>query len=206
VLISAREAAQILAATGLTRDRTRWLLQAGFAGEGMRTRGSLLYDEARVRALLEWPAVDPSALDGACRSGIFVARVMDLRVMDLRVMELGPDPIADRTWQLSPYARLQIRLAIETQGYLPFVATVCGFVASGANITAVWPGSSGRLPDHGSGDQGSGDQGSGEGSTLDLAEPGEWFEPFNNSRFVTGPGGPWLLWRPRLAGTARLQR
>ena len=169
MLISAREAAQILAATGLTRDRTRWLLQAGFAGDGMRTRGSLLYDEARVRALLEWPTVDPTALDGACRSGIFVARVM----------ELESDPIADRTWQLSPYARMLIRLAIESQGYLPFVATVCGFVASGANITAVWPGSS--------------------GSTFDLAEPGQWFEPFNNSRFVTGPGGPWLLWRPRPA-------
>jgi hypothetical protein len=169
VLISTREAAQILAATGLTRDRARWLLQAGFAGEGMRTRGSLLYDEARVRALLEWPAVDPSALDGARRSGIFLARVMG--------------PIDGRTWNLSPYTRLQIRLAIETQGYLPFIATVCGFVASGANITAVWPGSSG----------------SGEDSTLDLDEPGEWFAPFRSSRFVTGPGGAWLLWRPRLA-------
>jgi hypothetical protein len=178
VLISAREAAQILAATGLARERARRVLLAGFAGEGMRTRGSLLYDEARVRALLEWPTVDPSALDGACPSGIFVARVMDLRVMDM-----GTHPIADRMWQLSPYARLQIRLAIETQGYLPFVATVCGFVASGANITAVWPSPSG----------------SNDGSTLDLAEPGEWFEPFNNSRFVTGPGGVWLLWRTRQA-------
>jgi hypothetical protein len=174
VLIRSREAAQILAATGLTRERARRVLLSGFAGEGLRTRGSLLYDDSRVRALLAWPAVDPSALEGrACRSGIFVARVSTL----------GPDLIADRTWPLSPWARLEMRQVVEAQGFLPFVATVCGFVATGANLAAIWPGSS--------------------GSTLELDEPGVWFEAFRNHRFVTGPGSAWLLWLPRPHRSAR---
>lgn len=185
MLISSREAAQILSATGLTRDRARRVLLAGFAGEGLRTRGSLLYEDARVRALLEWPVVDPRVLRDTCRQGVFVARLRDLG------SEPSTPPSADlrlRQWQLSPWARLEMRRVVETQGFLPLVATVCGFVAVGANITAVWPGRS-------SSPEGS----SGQGSTLDLDEPGEWFEQFRNRRLVTGPGSAWLLWRPRQA-------
>jgi hypothetical protein len=188
VLISSREAAQILSATGLTRDRARRVLLAGFAGEGLRTRGSLLYEDARVRALLEWPVVDYRVLRDTCTQGVFVARLRDL----------GSDPnnpprtdlqlrLQQRQWQLSPWARLEMRQVVETQGFLPLVATVCGFVACGANITAVWPGRSAS------------GAGRGQGSTLDLDQPGEWFEEFRNRRLVTGPGSAWLLWRPRLA-------
>lgn len=184
MLISSREAAQILSATGVTRDRARRVLLAGFAGEGLRTRGSLLYEDARVRALLDWPVVDCRVLRDTCKQGVFVARLRDL----------GSDPnnppggdLQLRQWQLSPWARLEMRQVVETQGFLPLVATVCGFVASGANITAVWPGRS------------SSGAGRVQGSTLDLGQPGAWLEEFRNRRLVTGPGRAWLLWRPRLA-------
>ena len=175
MLISSREAAQILAGAGLTREPARRLLLAGFAGEGLRTRGSLLYEEARVRSLLEWPVVGPVARGETCARGLFVARVRDTGPT------LGGD-LAQRQWQLSPWARLEMRRVVEAQGFLPLVATVSGFVASGADITAVWPGSSGSC----------------RSSTLDLGEPGAWFEQFRNRRLVTGPGSAWLLWRPRL--------
>ena len=182
MLISAREAAQILAPSGLTRERARRLLLAGFAGEGLRTRGSLLYDDGRVRALLQRPVVDPRQLPGNFRHGVFVARVMDLGP-DLAPGDLTRG-LSARTWRLSPYARVEMRIAIESQGYLPFVATVCGFVAVGADIAAVWPLR--------------GEPGSRERpvSTLDLVEPGDWFEVFRGARFPTGAGGPWTLWRP----------
>ena len=189
MLISSREAAQILAATALTRDRARRLLLAGFAGEGIRTRGSLLYEDARVRALLDWPVVDPVALRDTCKQGLFVARLRDLRSEPGNAEPGNAEPnslpggdLAQRQWQLSPWVRLEMRRVVEAQGFLPLVATVCGFVASGADITAVWPGASG----------------SGQGSTLDLEEPGTWFEEFRNRRFVTGPGSAWLLLRPRM--------
>jgi hypothetical protein len=178
VLISSREAAQILAATGLTRERARRVLLAGFAGDGLRTRGSLLYEEKRVRSLVDWPLVDSGVLRETCAQGLFVARVTGLERTQ------GPDLVAGlalRPWQLSPWASLEMRRVIEAQGVLPLVATVCGFVATGADITAVWPGR--------------------EGSTLALDEPGAWFEQFTNRRLVTGPGSSWLLWRPRPVAT-----
>jgi len=188
VLISSREAAQILAASGLTRDRARRVLQFGFAGDALRTRGSLLYEDTRVRALLDWPDVDPGVLRETCTHGLFVARVRNVRP------ELAGDVAGDlagdlagelalREWQLSPWARLEMRRVVEAQGFLPLVATVCGFVASGANITAVWPGPSGT----------------GRGSRLDLDEPGAWFEEFQSRKLVSGPGSAWLFWRPRPA-------
>jgi hypothetical protein len=54
------------------------------------------------------------------------------------------------------------------------VATVCGFVARGAEITAV-------LPQHGG------------GYRLEVRDPGPWYDTMVERRLQTGRGRPWVL-------------
>jgi len=170
MLISAREAAGILAEeAGLSREPARKALQAGLAGAPQRARGSLLYDEERVRAL----AARASTTAGracrdhrpTCRRGTFVAR-------------LSPDGDISQGWYVSPWVRVRMMHWLKTTGYVPMVATVSGFVVSGADISGVHPTSTPQ----------------GERTTFATAPPGAWFAEFDGRRFKTGPGGPWLLW------------
>lgn len=171
-LISGREAAEILGALGLSREQARRVLHTGVAGPGQRLRGSLLYDAAAVCRLLERPALAAANLDEVCRREMFVARVRRADVLASWEERLA----AVRTgWHLSPYARLRIKLRVERDGFLPFLATVCGFVVLGADLVAAL-----RAPD--------------DRTVLDLRQPGAWFTPLQHTRFVTGPGGPWTLW------------
>lgn len=171
-LVSAREAAEILSILGLSREQSRRVLHTGVAGPGQRLRGSLLYQEAAVRRLLKRPALAAANLDEACRQEMFVGRVTRADVT-----AVWEDRIAAvRTgWHLSPYARLRIKVRAERDGFLPFIATVCGFVVLGADLVAAR-----RTPD--------------DKTVLDLRPPGGWFAPLRHTRFVTGPGGPWTLW------------
>jgi len=199
MLISAREAARILADLPLDREAVRRLLLAGFAGPVLRAGGASLYDEQRVTALLDTPLLDwplvtaappaptaPPAAASAVPPRVLVARVGPRRPVDepLRAWA-GADlaaPIVEQRdgarmfWRISPLTRLELRLAIEQQGAFPFVATVSGFVALGADIVAVHQHA--------------------RGTVLELADPSEWFHGFAGHRLSTPGGSPWLLWPP----------
>jgi hypothetical protein len=168
MLVSGREAATILAAAGLSRDAARSALAGGLAGVPLRLKGTLLYEEYLVRALAERPHAAISNMTRHCRSGTFVAR---LNPLSTRRTEPG--------WHVSPWARVWIHHAISTVGYYPFVATISGFVTEGAEIVGIAVHPAAR-----------------ELRTSFMTRPaGEWFDAFQGTRFKTGPGGPWLIWR-----------
>jgi len=168
MLVSGREAATILAASGLSRDAARMALAGGLAGAPLRLKGSLLYDEDLVRALARRPHAVISDLSRRCRSGTFVAR---LNPLGTSRTEPG--------WHVSPWARVWIHHSISTVGYYPFVATISGFVVEGAEIVsvAVHPAAKELR------------------TSFVTRSAGEWFDAFQGTRFTTGPGGPWLIWR-----------
>lgn len=90
---------------------------------------------------------------------------------------------ARKWWFLSAYTRLEIRLRVASEGFVPFVATVSGFVVLGADIAAVYAeaaGSGRRTPR----------------CEFELREPGAWFDVWQGRRLATGPGGPWRMWTP----------
>jgi len=202
MLISGREAAERLAGIGVGREPARQALLAGVAGPGERRRGVLLYDEQAVRRLLVEP-VDIATLSEDCWGGMFVGRVGprtdvsgDPSPSDPRQSEhrqsagrqwRGADltaPMEEQRdgvrmyWRIAPLSRLCMEQLVRRRGFVPFVATVSGFVVVGGDITGLQPGPS--------------------GVALTLAEPSEWFEPLRGARFVTGAGGPWAWWPARL--------
>lgn len=94
-------------------------------------------------------------------------------------------------WPVSVWERIRIRTLIAEQGFVPFVATVCGFVAVGANITGVTARHpEGRITGDGENWRGI------PGADLDLAPPGPWFDLFRDTRMPGGRGAHWRLWRP----------
>ena len=70
----------------------------------------------------------------------------------------------------SPWTCVWMRSRIERHGYLPLVATLAGFVVSGADIRDATTA-----------------------GTLNLAEPGPWFRTFEGRRLTTGPGRSWWI-------------
>jgi hypothetical protein len=146
-----------------------------------------------VRALLDWPAVEADdtysatalASGGRYLAGTFVARVGPGRAeaSELRNWR-GADltaPLAEQLaavrmyWQVAPGTRLVLRHRVDRDGFVPFVATVSGFVAVTANIA-------GLAVDHE------------RGVVLDLDRPGAWSERFRGHRLITRRGGPWTPW------------
>ncbi|WP_109509290.1 hypothetical protein [Nocardioides speluncae] len=186
MFVSGREAALILAEAGLSRGQARKVLAAGLAGPSLSTAGSLLYDEARVRALLARAVVERGDLPDLCRATMFVARLRARRDIaapdqrwqgaDLSAPEAEQVDAARMYWDLSPWVEMMIRVAIQEHGFVPFVATVAGFVALGGNATRV-------------------SYVEGRGDAFTLEPPTSWFHPLRQARVPTGPGGPWLFWR-----------
>ncbi len=87
-------------------------------------------------------------------------------------------------WNFSPLTAVWIRSRVERHGHLPFVATLCGFVTRGAEITGVIPVRGG-------------------GYGLQFQDAGEWFDAFRGRRVLAGRGRPWVLLgfrRGKLAG------
>jgi hypothetical protein len=189
MLISGRQAAELLAEIGLGPEPARRALLAGVAGPAQRTRGALLYDEAAVRRLLVEP-VDQTRVDERCWDGMFVARVGPRKeAADENRSWQGADLTASideqrdgvrMYWRIAPLTRLCIARMVEVRGYVPFVATVSGLVVVGGDMTGLQLARCGR------------------GVMLTLEEPSEWFEPFRGRRFLTRPGGPWSWWPARL--------
>jgi len=194
MLISAREAADVLAPLGLSRESTRRVLRAGLAGVGQATKASFLYEHERVVALCEWPLVDPGRLDAAVHGGVFVARLgagLDVG------QHASPDHWRNASrgpWRVSPWLRARMSITLERQSFVPLVATMGGFVVLGADITG------GVL--HPGGEATIGDQ-PGRTCTFTLAEPGAWFRGFEGHRFPTGPGAAWRWWQPGRDGLWR---
>jgi hypothetical protein len=169
-LISSRAAEAKLGKVGLSRKQARRVLAAGFAGPPVVTLGALLYRAADVAALARWPLVDGTAVDAACPSGVFVAR----RDLDLAAGRAEQLEALREGWDLSSWTRVWIRVVCENDGRLPFVTTVAGFVALGAEIIGV------AL--------------TGERQCrLELRDSGAWFEALRSTRFPTGPGRDWVL-------------
>jgi hypothetical protein len=169
-LLSGRQAAQVLAGGGLNRSRAQQVLAAGLAGEPIRTSSALLYDAARVQALVERPVVtwrDVAAMD---LHTLFVAR----GEVDPRQSRLDQVRALSETWRFQLFTGVELKWRVEKFGPVPFLATVCGFVAFGAELSQFRP----RALE-------------GAGS---VSEPGPWFEAFRDTRFPSGPGRPWVLW------------
>ena len=147
MLVTAREAARILAPLGLARETLRRVLACGLAGEGIRTTGALLYDDAAVRALRqrpvlgEWPPTKEEAerpIPPPACDGVFVARVGPRK----------PDPGTRREWKgvdrsapwqeqadgvrmwftISPWVRARLCLRAQDEGPIPFIATWSTYV------------------------------------------------------------------------------
>jgi hypothetical protein len=80
-----------------------------------------------------------------------------------------------------------MRHQMTLHGFMPLVATIAGFVATGAEITdlqdedtepdAPWSTFGGPVPP----------------SRLSLRPAGDWFADFAEARLVTGPGQPGLV-------------
>lgn len=177
MLISAREATYVLASIGLDREATRRVLRAGLAGPAQLVGGTHVFDGQRVSALA---ARQPVATAGAPTT--FVARVSPRQGLDVTASFEDQVAAVRRGWPMSRIGPIVLRHAIELDGPMPFVATVGGLVAMGADIVGV-AFDSDRI------------------AALDLRAPGPWFDLFRERRLPTGPGHPWLLW-PRHGGTA----
>jgi len=189
MLISGRQAAEMLSEIGLGPEPARRALLAGVAGPAQRSRGALLYDGGAVKRLLVDP-VDPGALSVDCWDGMFVGRVGPRRAAPDEFRQWrGADltaPVAEQRdgvrmyWRIAPLTNFCIARMIERRGFVPFVATVSGFVVVGGDTTGLQIAGDGR------------------GVVMTLTDPTEWFEPLRGGRFVTPAGGPWAWWPARL--------
>lgn len=166
-----------LARVGLARDQARQVLATGLAGPGIRTAGAVLYDEAKVHQLRRRPNARRTDLDPRCHDGMFVTRGRHLDYSAPRSAQLAS---VRGDWWLSPLTVVLLETRAEQGRPVPFIATVGGFVVLGAEIRGV--------------------RGTTKTATLDLADPGPWFDTLRDKRFETGRGGPWILWTSK-AGT-----
>jgi hypothetical protein len=178
VWITQREAAFVLAEIGLGRAQARQLLTCGLAGPGLRTSGAVLYEADRVRDLATRAFVDEGTLAGACPRGIYVARLARAASFDaslpwsVRAQMVACQP------SMPPMTRALIAARVAAIGSIPWIVTICGFVALGADAVQV-------MRDHGG------------GTAFRLEEPGPWFDMVEGRCFPTGRGRHWVLWLPR---------
>jgi hypothetical protein len=175
MLISQREAAGVLDQGGVARRQARDLLRAGFVGAPIRAGNVCLYDRAAVEDLASWPRLSLPELDRLCPAGVFVAR----RAPDLTADRATQLASVSAGWQMSPWTWLWLSTKVDACGSVPFVATVAGYVALGADIAAA------ERPEAAVGT-----------TSLVLAEPGAWFEGVRRRRVQTGPGREWVLREP----------
>ena len=177
MFLSGRQAADVLAGAGLCRRQARRGLAAGLAGDPVVTRGAHLFSEARVRELLDRPHVTPEELDSVGTSLLFLAR----RQVDVRAPLPDQLTVLAVGWDIGLTLSVLIRARARQEGWVPLVATVGGFVASGADILDLRACSP-----------------SGSRRNLVLREPGSWFDAFRGKRLPFGPGRDFLLhgWTP----------
>ena len=190
-LVSSREAEDALGTLGISRRSARLVLASGLAGQPLRTRGALLYDATRVRDLVAAPEVE-RALQRVRWPGLLVVRLGAATPLDLAASQAAQFAAVAGPWQLSPWLRARLGLAVRQHGRAAFVATVGTFVALGADIvgTHVRGATTGGGPDVGSSEQ----EPDRAGAMLELSPPSDWFDGFRGRRLPTGGGGPWRYW------------
>lgn len=183
MLISERAAAaHLFVWLGLPRTTARHVLRAGLAGTPQRRPdGSLGYDADAVDALTRWPTIDEEYdLADVAPHGIAVARLRPGQ-------RWSTSGIGDRErermrgpWSVNVLVRVRIGEHVLRDGYFPVIATLCGFVVAGAEIT----GELGLARDP---------------ITVPLGPPGAWFDRLRHSRWPGGRGGrPLHVWfRPK---------
>jgi hypothetical protein len=164
-LLTQRAATERLRSLGIGPRQARQVLDAGLAGDPLRTSAALLFESERVESLVRRPVLPWAEVDEVCPSGLFVAR-------------RSADDLRDG-WTLPLHARIAVVLVAQADGQLPMVATTGGFVTGGAGI----------VDTHGEGTA----RGRRDTCRLDLVEPASWFESFHERRLPTGPGRPWWL-------------
>ncbi|QIX25868.1 hypothetical protein ncot_04090 [Nocardioides sp. JQ2195] len=181
---TAREAADMLAVTGLPRTSVRRALAAGVAGEAIRTRGSLLYRRRTIRDLIREPLTEgtlPHPLD----KGTFVLRLWFgapdiVRFTAHQEDDARRDSISDG-WHMGWQTRL-VLVARATYGVpMPLLATCGGFVVVGATIL------------------GARQSATDTSTSLRLGPPDDWYEGLHHRILITPRGRPWtILPRARL--------
>jgi hypothetical protein len=119
----------------------------------------ILYDPAHVDDLAGRAAVAQEELPDACPVGVLVDRRVEDRASGL---------------PLSPWVVITIRIVVEQLGSFPYVATIGGFVVSGADIIVLTEEAGGLY-------------------RVERAEPGDWFDTFRDRRWAIGPGASVLV-------------
>jgi hypothetical protein len=74
MLVTARQAARMLAEHGVNRRQALLVLQSGLAGEPVRTAAAHLYSERAVRRLCGWPTLDVDEIADLWPGGVLVGR------------------------------------------------------------------------------------------------------------------------------------
>ena len=177
-MLSAREAAEVLASRGLADGRTRrWargmgrrVLASGLAGEPVRSAGTTWYDAHRITELAGWRAADLTSLPPPCDDALLVLR--------------GRPDATPRDWSLLSNAGLvaaaEMSIVLRRLGVLPVVVTTCGYVVGGAEVTAVRRETKATL-------------------RLELRPSGDWFSAFHRCVLHTSAGNHWQLRYPRIS-------
>lgn len=176
-VVTGREAASLLEGALPVREHARLVLAAGFAGPALRTPASLLYDETTVRDLAAWPLVDGRHLAAACPHGLYVARLS--RSSRLDATSPWSEVASAVAVQPPMSAMTMVLLGVRVAAYdrLPWVATLCGYVALCTDCVAVRRTDDGR-------------------SRFVLEPPGAWSEGVTGRRLPTRRGTPGVLWHP----------
>jgi|GEM_PF-3523302 len=182
MLISARQAADILRWGGFNVDRSRLLLRSGVAG-GVPTSSGTMYDEDRVRELAVRRFVRPAEIATACPGGILVGRLARTKSLDLTADAATQLAAVHGPWRVPLLWGILLDHCAKSGTPMPFVATVCGYVLVGAEVTGF-------------------ERGTGDRATLHLREAGPWFASLRERRWLAGRGGPALLlwgWPPDIS-------
>jgi hypothetical protein len=173
-------AARALAGVVGSDEQARILLRAGACGPGRRVGGVVVYDEGAVLALAERPWVDEADLRRACPHGFYLGRLARTLSLDLTLPweQVGAQvrQLPAMPWLTSGLLAARVGLF----GRLPWVATLCGLVVHGADLTGFDEPPGGRV-------------------AFRLERPGTWFEALEGRWFPTGRGGrPWVIRDPAL--------
>ena len=170
--LTERQARERLGGLGLDPESARRVLVAGLAGPVVRTRAATLYDAGRVQRLIE--RASPSAAAPEPHMEMFVARMAPGR-LDVRLPLDDQLEAARGGWRLGTWTAGYLAIIGGARGYLPFLATVGGIVALGAEITG--SESAGRR------------DGRDARHAFTLRPAGPWFDQWRGVRLPTGQGG-----------------
>ncbi len=179
--VSGREAVRILTPVVAGEAQARILLRAGLAGRALEVGRGRLYDEGQVRAVAERPLVEESVLPVLCPHGLYIARQPRSLTVDAGSRWEDLTSALDGMPRMPGLTAAVLSVRVRVAGRLPWVATICGFVLVGADLTGFREDRSGA----------------GRVTSFALERPGEWFAAFDARRLPTTVGGrPWHLWTP----------